>query len=119
MRRITKRINLRSLAFLFLIAVVAASASARLPAIVIAVDQAKSNQQGATRSPSHRSYNRSAGVTSSDRRIASVIACKQGCEVRYDNCVAAWVAKGRDRESGETRCGLGARSCKYHCERTK
>ena len=117
--RITKLMNLRSLAFLFLIAVVAASASARLPANGPATGQANSYQQQATRSPSRRSDNRSARVTSSDRRTASVIACKQNCEVRYDNCVAAWVAKGRDRESGETRCGLGARSCKYRCDRNR
>jgi hypothetical protein len=119
MVHIMKRINLRSLAFLLLIAVVAASASARLPAIGPATGQVNSNQQGATRSPSHRDDNRSAKVTSSDRRTAAVIACKQSCEVRYDNCVAAWVAKGRDRERGETRCGVSARSCKARCDRNR
>jgi hypothetical protein len=77
------------------------------------------NQQRATRSASHRSDKGSAEVTSSDRRTSSVIACKQSCEEKYDNCVAAWVAKGRDRETGETRCGLGARSCKSRCDKNR
>jgi len=114
-----KRINLRPLAFLLLMAVVAASGSARPPAIVMAAGQANSNQQGATRSPSRRTNNRSARVTSSDRRIASVIACKQSCDVSYENLIAAWVAKGRDRESGEKRYGWRARVCRDRCERTR
>ena len=77
------------------------------------------NQQQATRSPSQRSDKRSAEVTSSNRRTSSVIACKQSCEEKYDNCVAAWVAKGRDRETGETRCGLGTRSCKSRCDKNR
>jgi hypothetical protein len=77
------------------------------------------NQQRATRVLSHRGDKRSGEVTSSDRRTSSVIACKQSCEEKYDNCVAAWVAKGRDRETGERRCGLGARSCKGRCDRNR
>ncbi len=114
-----KRMKLRSPAFLLLIAVVVASAFARLPATVLATGQADSNQQRATRSPSHRRDNRSAEATSSDRRTSSAIACKQTCEEKYDKCVAAWVAKGRDRETGETRCGLGARSCKGRCNKNR
>ena len=119
MVQIMKRLTLRSPAILLLIAAVAASASARLPATVLATGQADSNQKQTTTCPSHRRDNRSAEVTSSDRRTSSVIACKQTCEERYDNCVAAWVAKGRDRETGETRCGLSARTCKGHCDRNR
>ena len=114
-----KRINLRSPAFLLLIAVVAACATARLPANVLATGQVDSNQKQATRSPSYQRDNRSAEVTSSDRRTSSVIACKQSCEEKYDNCVSAWVAKGRDRDTGEKRCGVSARSCKGQCNRNR
>ena len=118
MEQIMKRTNLR-FPLLFLIAVVAAISSTRLPATALATGQADSNQQQATRSPSPRPANRSAEVTSSDRRTSSNIACKQSCEERFDNCVAAWVAKGRDRETGETRCGLSARTCKGHCDKNR
>jgi hypothetical protein len=119
MVKIMKRINLRSLAILLLIAVVAASASAPLPGIVLAMGQANSNQQRATRSPSHRSDNRSARVTSSNPRTASVIACKQKCKVRYDNCVAALDAKGTDMNGAKKRCALGHHFCRDDCDRNR
>ena len=38
-------------------------------------------------------------VTSTNRRTASVIACKQSCEVWYDNCVAT--SKGPKAGTGK------------------
>jgi hypothetical protein len=116
--QIRKRNSLGILFFLLL--VVASTASFIAPrSHALEANPDNGNQQRATRSASHRSDKGSAEVTSSDRRTSSVIACKQSCEEKYDNCVAAWVAKGRDRETGETRCGLGARSCKGRCDKNR
>ena len=117
--QIKKRKTLGMLFSLILIVGAAAASFTAPRSHALEAKQDNGNQQQATRSPSHRRDNRSAEVTSSNRRTSSAIACKQTCEEKYDNCVAAWVAKGRDRETGEKRCGLGARSCKSRCDKNR
>jgi len=96
-----------------LLLVLGAAASFTSPRSQALAAQNISNELHATKATSPLIEGQSTEVTSTDRHTA----CKQGCEEKYSNCVAAKIAKGWSDDRAERICGLSARSCRGGCNR--